>query len=129
MLKKCAIILAFLIFSTFVVFSNLIFLGETVYAVDSKKSSGVITKTISMPFNNYAGVYKRYGASYDYSHFLKENRAKLIFIEEVDGVKNYYYYSKKLPYKEIIKNQKVNIQIAVSNDLIVISSPIIYGSY
>ena len=129
MLKKFLIIFAFFIFSTFVVFSNVIFLGESVYAVDSKKSSGVIIKTTNKPFNNYAGVYKTYNASYDYANFLKENSAKLIFIEEVDGVKNYYYYSKKIPLKEIIKNKKVNIQIAVSSDLIVIGSPIIYGSY
>lgn len=129
MLKKLGIVCVFLLFSTFVAFSNCLYLGENVSGVKSGKSSGIITKTISYPFNNYMGISKAFNKNYDYNTFLKNKRAKLILVEEIDGVKNYYYYSKKLPKREVVKGKKVNIQVAISSDTVVIGTPIIYGSY
>ena len=129
MLKKVFIICAFLIFSTFIIFSNCLFLGENVYSVKGGKSSGVILESINLPFSDFIGFYKQFDTSYDYNSLLNKYRAKLVCVEKLDGITNYYYYSNKLPKSESVKNKKVNIQIAISNNAVVVGTPIIYGSY
>ena len=129
MLKKFAVLCAFLSLSMLIIFSNCMFLGEKVSAVKSGKSSGVIEEILNFPFNDFLGTYKQFSVDYKYSSLLKKYRAKLIFIEEIDGVKNYYYYSNKLPNFEVIKNKKINLQFAIASDRVVVGTPIIYGSY
>ncbi len=129
MLNKFKILYVFLIFSTFVVFCGCPFLGKRVNAVSGGKSSGVITKTVCLPFNNFDGVSISFENDYDHETFLEKSGAKLLFIEDLDGVKNYYYYSKRLPKCEVVNQKKVNIQIAISNEKVVIGTPIIYGGY
>lgn len=61
--------------------------------------------------------------------FFSSMNAKLLFSEEVDGVKCYYAYSTTIKYLKIVNNQKVNLQVAISNQQIKVGSPIIYGSF
>lgn len=129
MLKKFLIIFTFLIFSTLIVFSNSLFLGERINGVKGNKSSGIILEAISIPFNDFTGIYKQFDSNYDYTFLLNKYNAKLVCVEELDGITNYYYYSKKLPKIEVVKDKKVNIHIAISLETIVVGSPIIYGAY
>lgn len=129
MIKKCLIIFTLLLFATFMVFSNLLFLGEVVHATTSGKSSGEILKVVNIPFNNYSGIYKQFDSDYNYKKLIEKYNLKLVCVESLNGVTNYYYYSKKLPKEETIKGKKVNLQIAISSETVVIGTPIIYGSY
>ena len=129
MLKKVLIICSFLIFSTFIIFSNCLFLGEVVHATTSGKSSGGILKVVNIPFNNYSGIYKQFDSDYNYKKLIEKYNLKLVCVESLNDVTNYYYYSKKLPKEETIKGKKVNLQIAISSETVVIGTPIIYGSY
>ncbi len=129
MLKKLFCILVFISLAFIYLYSNSLFFLEEAIIVKGGKSSGSFTSEINCPYIEKDGVYKSFDKSYNYSNLLKSYGAKLLFIESCNGVTNYYYYSKKISSKEVFKNKKVNIQVAVTSDNIVIGSPIIYGGY
>ncbi len=129
MLKKLACILVFISLAFTYLYSNSLFFLEVATIVKGGKSSGTFTSEINCPYIEKDGVYKSFNPSYNYNNFLKSYDAKLMFTESCNGVTNYYYYSKRIPYKEVFKNKKVNIQVAVTSENIVIGSPIIYGGY
>lgn len=129
MLKKLGsiIVLAILLFAHLQ--SNGLFFGETAKIVKGEKSSGEFYSLKNLPFHQKTGIYKTYDSNCNYVEVIKKYDAKLMFIESVDGVTSYYFYSKKLPFKEVVKNKKVNLQIAITKETITIGSPIIYGGY
>ncbi len=127
--KKLCAILVLVISLCLYLFRNGLFVGEEVQIVKGNKSSGEFYTQVNLPFNEKVGVFKTYNVNYNYFEVIDKYDAKLTHIESVNGVTCYYFYSKKLPFKEIIKNKKVNLQIAVSEETITIGSPIIYGGY
>jgi hypothetical protein len=129
MLKKLLVLLVFTISICAYLFSNGLFLFESVKIVKGYKSLGEFSNQVNLPFIEKVGVYKSFNSDYNYALLVDKYDAKLAFIESVSGVTSYYFYSKKLPFKEVIKNKKVNLQIAVSSDKVTIGSPIIYGGY
>ena len=129
MLKKLGVIVVFLISLCVYILGNGLFLGETVKIVKGNKSSGEFLVQTNLPFNEKVGVYKTFNIDYDYFKLIKKYNAKLEYLESVDGVTSYYFYTKKLPYKEVVKNKRVNLQVAVTKEKITIGSPIIYGGY
>ena len=84
---------------------------------------------INYPFIEKSGLYKSFDTTYDYKSLIKKLDATLICEESVKEVKSFYFYTKSLSKNEIIKGEKVNLQIAISKEKIVIGTPIIYGGY
>ncbi len=92
-----------------------------------KKSNCTVNRVNFALFYESASITQE--KDFNYQKILKKTNAKLQFIEEVDGVVSYYYYSAKLKKVEVVKGVKVNLHVAVSNDYIKIGTPFIYGSF
>ena len=61
--------------------------------------------------------------------FEKLNNLKLVSIEQANGIDIYNYYSFNLPKYIILKNQRVNIQVAVSEEQVKVGYPLILDSF
>lgn len=57
------------------------------------------------------------------------NDAKVVSTAIVQNIKNYYCSLAGVPFSTIIDGKKINFQIAVNNQSIIVGSPIILGSY
>lgn len=66
---------------------------------------------------------------FNLEQIIKYFDAQLILKEQVGGIVNYYFYSKKLRYKERIYGKTVNLHIAVTNQGVTLGTPLIYGWY
>ncbi len=125
MLKKVTCLI--IIFASIILYVISFMPKKTVEIAVGGKSSGIIKETSLAVF--YDGISATYSLDYDYYSALNLKDCVLQKIEVVDGVKNYYYHSKKLPKIEIIDGKKVNLQISINNESVKIGSPIIYGSF
>lgn len=125
MLKKVAgLICLFSIFMLYAFNATPRFNVEITYG---KKSNCIVQNVLIATF--YDSVSATLTRDFNYDVVIEKTQAKLQFVEEVDGIKSYYYYSKKLAKNEVVKEVKVNLQIAVSSNYIKIGSPIIYGGF
>ena len=61
--------------------------------------------------------------------FLSEFHAKRVFSESFDGKVSVYAYSPKLKYKQVLRGKTINLHVVVSDQVVKVGSPIIYGSY
>lgn len=129
MLKRLLVCFVFLLTVLAYASSNRLFVFEKANVVYNGKSSGQIVCERVLPFKQYDGVFKSFDDEKDYENLIKKYNAKLVLIEETEGVVSEYYYSYSLPYKEVVKGKKVNLHVAKSLNKIVVGSPIIYGSY
>ena len=55
--------------------------------------------------------------------------ALLVFEEQTEEVKSYYYYSEKLPCCVILSGKRVNLQITERGKELKAGTPMIYGSF
>lgn len=92
------------------------------------KSSGVFSQNRCDWAFSEGACYKMQ-TDFDYLGFIRENDAKLVKVERVDNVTNYYYYSNKIAKKEVVNGNAVNVHVALSNEQILIGIPFIYGGY
>ena len=129
MLKKVLATISLVVISILYLSSNSLFFLEDVKVVKGEKSKGNITVERNYPFYEKAGIYKSFDKNFNYKNLLDSLDCKFICEESLDDVKSIYFYSKSLSKFEIIKGEKVNLQIAISKDEIVIGTPIIYGGY
>lgn len=60
---------------------------------------------------------------------VKTLNAKLVHYFSDGEIENYYFYSEKLPKKEIIAGKKVNVHVAVSKNKTTLGVPLIYYGY
>ena len=91
------------------------------------KSSGSFINGLTFTQND--GCFITLTSEKECENFLRDLNLKKVHYEEVNGVKNYYYFTNKLFKKEVINGKSVNIHIAVSSDKISLGYPIIYGGY
>ena len=63
------------------------------------------------------------------SRLIKDLNAKLVFTETGDDFFCEYYYTDKLCDFIFLKNQKINLHVSYQNDLFLVGTPIIFGSY
>lgn len=61
--------------------------------------------------------------------FLNEYNAKMLFSECVEGKLCVYAYSPKLKYRQNVKGEIINLHVVISDKVIKVGSPLIYGSY
>lgn len=108
--------------------------GKTVQAyIGSSSSLAVIEEVDALSFMLLKGV-KGESVELDYnefnlSNFLKEFRAKLLFIEQTEEGVSYYAYSPKIPYQKRINGKTVNLHVFVASERVKVGSPIIFGSF
>lgn len=67
------------------------------------------------------------GTKEDVNNLLKQ--IKIVKTENYSDIQIFYCYICGLVYSTIIDNKKVNLQIAINNNIITIGSPLILGSY
>lgn len=68
-------------------------------------------------------------ASYDYLELIEKFKAKKMHSFYDGNVQNLYFYTNKLPKKEIINGCAVNLHVAITNENVIIGSPLIYAGY
>lgn len=138
MLKKILVVI-----SAMVLMVSLLFLNNSplfknysknyeIYLDNYSNSSAIIT----VNNNKYPFVFSKKGESvciekesFKLPTFLLEMNARIVFSEEFDGKISYYAYSPKIKYIQRVKNQNINLHIVVSESLVKVGSPIIYGSF
>ena len=131
------------VFAIFFVFANLICFNNTpvfeeyasAYTVclDDNSSCGRF-KTVTRL--TYALNLSRFGEScticrqdFNLHEFIKDFNACNVFIESTADGTNYYLYSDKVKYLKIINGQKVNLQVFVGENRVVLGTPIIFAGY
>ncbi|MBQ9514042.1 MAG: hypothetical protein IJR66_03585 [Clostridia bacterium] len=67
--------------------------------------------------------------SADAERILKDFSATTVFIEETDGIKEIFAYSKKIRYKKRINGKIINLHIITTKNTVKVGSPIIFGSF
>ena len=93
--------------------------GEFIYKKNITVSDFYDVNGLSLTLSNDNGV----------ENLLKNLNAKPIHYFYDGEIENYYYFSEKLPKKEVIAGKKVNIHVAIKKGAITVGSPIIYYGY
>ena len=84
---------------------------------------------------NYKKILTRCGEciqknkNFDYEKFLKDMDAKMQFVENVNGEISIYAYSARIKNFIKIREKKINIQVHIKKDVILLATPIIFGSF
>ncbi len=105
--------------------------GGTVVTLSGKSSGEFINKK-DLNVDNFFDLE---GVSFSLSSRLEVD----VIVEKLDAkqthyffdgeVENYYFFSEKLPKKEVIAGKKVNLHLAINKNSITLGSPIIYFGY
>ncbi len=66
---------------------------------------------------------------FDLKNFLNDFNAKVQFTEGTNDSQIYYAYSPKLKNIKTVKGKKVNLQVVVAEERVVLGSPLIFGSF
>ncbi len=99
---------------------------NTVTCINGKSSGEFINELV---FSDSDGYYLTLNSNDNVLEFIKILNCKEVYNESINGIKNYYLYTAKLPKKQIVKGKKVNIHLAINGDKVTIGYPFIYGSY
>ena len=90
------------------------------------KSSGSFIGGITFCENDGYLVTLNYSDAFK---FVNKLNCTQVCSQEVDGISIYYFYTDKLPKKQIVNDKKINIHLAVKGDVVTLGYPFIYGSY
>lgn len=108
------------------------FLKDSAIIVKGGKSSGEFIENENLSFCdliNADGVVF-YLSSEEELKTIKEKLSLKPAHYFFDGeIENYYFYSEKLPKKEIICGKKVNVHVAITSSKIILGAPLIYYGY
>lgn len=112
---------------------NLIPLYNQFVVVSVNSSSGEFYETNRYAFSDYLkgnGVCKTYDKNFNYaSNIINPLNATIVKTEKIDGIINYYYYSKNLARTVTVDGKRVNLHVAVTSSLITVGYPLIYHAY
>jgi hypothetical protein len=59
----------------------------------------------------------------------QEYGAYSLFKESVCGIDSYYFYSSELPFGIQLSGKRVNLHVAITDEYVVIGTPIIFGGF
>ena len=95
-----------------------------------------INKTSSVNFilqNDERTFFKKgeslYLEGYSLDDILFFYNAKVKVVEKIEEGTNYYAYSSKLKYNEVIDGKIINLHIFIGKEKIILGFPVIFGSY
>ncbi len=130
MLKKVAVIVAFMLLVLIATYSEFSYIGKK-QVVFSKNYSqgGFFTSNISDVGALYSSKGYSFSLSSDNLEFIDSLNAKEVYSSKIQDVENTYYYSNKIKTYQIINGKRVNVHVAKTNNKIVVGIPIIYYGY
>ncbi len=85
--------------------------------------------TQGLTFIKYGEACEISNEDFDLDDFLSEFDAKRVFSESFNGKLSIYAYSPKLKYKQAVKGKTINLHVVISDQIVKVGSPIIYGSF
>ncbi|MBR5899778.1 MAG: hypothetical protein IKZ38_00075 [Clostridia bacterium] len=104
----------------------------TVYLGDN--SSNARQRTVERL--GYALSLNKFGEScsvkkedFDIDEFINTFSAQPVFSESLPEGENYYFYSPSVKYLKTLGDKRVNLQVFIGEDRVVLGSPIIFGGY
>lgn len=100
--------------------------GKSVISINGK-SGGVFSESETAFLCD--GFSKSFPENYDYSSLVKSLGGKLVAKEILKDSINYYYYSERLPKREVLKGKAVNLHVSAGKNRVIIGTPIIYCGY
>ena len=68
-------------------------------------------------------------AAFQAAQLLKESRARLVRVEEVEGARSYYAYSETLGDGVALFGEVVNLHVVQSGRIVRVGTPLIFGGY
>lgn len=104
--------------------------GEGYELYLGENSSSPVLSTDSPTLDKLACTVVGESARYDGDRYeeLKERfRAKLLFLEEMDGATHYYLYSPLLGAGTQVRGYTVNLHVAVRQNRTTVGTPLIFG--
>ena len=115
-------------------FLSLFSIGElgSITTVKNGKSSGEFYKfCIDNPqtYINLDGGCLHFESVDSCLKIIEKLGAKEVHYFSDGEIENYYFYSEKLPKKEIIANKKVNVHLAIKSSGATLGFPLIYYGY
>ncbi len=66
---------------------------------------------------------------FDLDNLLSDFDAEIKFSESVEGREIYYAYSPKIKDALNVRGQRINLQVAIAKEQVVLGSPLIFGSF
>ncbi len=126
MLKKL-LSLTLLLSTMAIYFYSVPFIVEksTVTCVGGKSSGRFIQEIVFYQNDGYMVTL----SAKDATKFIKRLNCTQVYSQEINGITNYYFYTDKLPKKQVVKGEKINIHLAVKGGVVTLGYPFIYGSY
>ncbi len=129
MLKNLYASAMLILFALFL--SPLCFLKGEVIISDLNKSAGSFTTANKLDVSSFINAS---GVSFNLTQgevdsLIENARGKKVHSFFDGEILNVYYYSNKIAVKEVIKNKRVNIHVAIKKEEITVGIPIIYYGY
>lgn len=66
---------------------------------------------------------------FDLLSFLTEFNAEILFLETTEQGVSYYAFSPKIKYQTTLNNQCVNLHVHISEQVVKVGAPLIFGSF
>lgn len=109
--------------------------GERVFYLHSNSSQGLRKEELSpLDFTRITGEVVRCkldekSGEEKANEIMARYGARVLFVEEVCGVKSYYCYTPQWEDTLALNGQTVNLQVAVSSEECVVGTPIIFDGF
>lgn len=99
---------------------------ETYYYYERYNSSAVCSSNVRLALCTGQSVRLE---GVEPLELLKEYQATVLKVEKVDGITNYYCHSPLFGRGISIFGEKINLQIAKREDVVLVGTPILFGSF
>ncbi|MBQ2713464.1 MAG: hypothetical protein IJF22_00660 [Clostridia bacterium] len=107
--------------------------NQTEFANEIKNGEGYIYSVdVSDAKSDYSKLLGCYGFSAKFDILLFDkimDTMQVVKTETLEGVQNFYGYVNGLTMFDFMDNKKVNIQVALTSNGVIVGSPLILGSY
>lgn len=82
----------------------------------------------SLKFNDFLGQMLEFN-KIDFDSFISSNNIEVLSTEKVEDITIYNCYVSSLPKFVVVKNKRVNMQIAITNECVKVGYPLILGGF
>ncbi len=66
---------------------------------------------------------------FELESILSDFGARVVFTENLSNATVYYAYSPKIKSQKTVRGEKINLQVAISGERVVLGAPLIFGSF
>lgn len=103
------------------------YIGDTSANCREIYSSSEAAPILRLTLSDLSGECAAY-SRLNTEEFLRSVNGEIVFTEEVDGAVNYYCRA-DLPYSITLYGEEINLHICVTDERVLVGSPIIFGGY